>query len=146
MVSHSWLYECLVADVFETKLNQITVEVPDEGGVNSTKKNYDLKSNDEFWAKNASLPFPNVAEHIDQELADYKTKAAEITRSAGATSLEDLDGTANASQLKHALEGQSLKQCTFNIQLTFSSTSCTKRAQSTTGYASLHNHHIWNLC
>jgi sec1 family domain-containing protein 1 len=63
MLSHSWAYQSLVHDVLEMKLNRITVESVDENnpakGV--TRKAYDLNANDFFWARNAGLPFPQVA-------------------------------------------------------------------------------------
>jgi hypothetical protein len=61
MLSHSWTYQSLVHDVLNCKLNQITVEVPGDEAGNSKpiKKQYDLKANDFFWAKNAPSPFPN---------------------------------------------------------------------------------------
>lgn len=48
-----------------------------------------MNSSDFFWAKNAGVPFPQVAEDIDAGLTQYKD-AAEITKKAGAASLEDL--------------------------------------------------------
>ncbi len=108
MLSHSWTYQSLVHDVLNMKLNRITVETPIDEGNNakgSTKRAYDLTSNDFFWAKNAGLPFPQVAEDIDAELARYKEDAADITRKTGASSLDDLDnGTAASAQhLKAAI-------------------------------------------
>lgn len=108
MLSHSWTYQSLVADVLNMHLNRITVEVPgDENNPSkaSAKKAYDLNANDFFWAKNASLPFPNVAEDIDAQLTKYKDDAAEVTRKTGASSLEDLqnDTSASAQHLKSAI-------------------------------------------
>ncbi|KAL1878806.1 hypothetical protein VTK73DRAFT_7563 [Phialemonium thermophilum] len=108
MLSHSWTYQSLVHDVLSMKLNRITIETPvDENnpakGV--TKKSYDLTASDFFWAKNAGLPFPQVAEDIDAELTRWKDEAAAITKKTGVTSLEDLDGdtSASAQHLKAAI-------------------------------------------
>lgn len=108
MLSHSWTYQSLVHDVLNMKLNRITVETPiDENNPakGSTKKAYDLTSNDFFWSKNASVPFPQVAEDIDAELMRYKDDANEITKKTGASSLEDLqnDRSASAQHLKAAI-------------------------------------------
>lgn len=105
MLSHSWTYQSLVHDVLKMHLNRITVELPaDEGGA-SNKRAYDLNANDFFWAKNASLPFPNVAEDIDTQLTRYKDDANEVTRKTGASSIEDLqnDTSASAQHLKSAI-------------------------------------------
>lgn len=89
MLSHSWTYQSLVHDVLNMRLNRITVETVDDDGKVS-KKSYDLNSNDFFWARNAGVPFPQVAEDIDAELTKYKEDVAEITRKTGASSLDDL--------------------------------------------------------
>ena len=108
MLSHSWTYQSLVHDVLQMKLNRITVETPVDEEIPSkgtTKRSYDLTSNDFFWTKNAGLPFPQVAEDIDAELARYKEDAAEITKKTGAQSLDDLqnDTSASAQHLKAAI-------------------------------------------
>jgi hypothetical protein len=108
MLSHSWTYQSLVHDVLNMKLNRITVETPideENPAKGSTKKSYDLTSNDFFWRKNASMPFPQVAENIDAELMRYKDDANEITKKTGASSIEDLqnDTSASAQHLKAAI-------------------------------------------
>ena len=108
MLSHSWTYQSLVHDVLKMHLNRITVETPiDEANParGTTKKSYDLNSNDFFWSRNAGVPFPQVAEDIDTELTKYKDDANEITRKTGASSLEDLqnDTSASAQHLKAAI-------------------------------------------
>lgn len=108
MLSHSWTYQSLVHDVLNMKLNRITVEsAADESSPakGMTKKSYDLTSNDFFWAKNAGVPFPQVAEDIDAELMRYKDDANDITKKTGASSLEDLqnDTSASAQHLKAAI-------------------------------------------
>ena len=109
MLSHSWTYQSLVHDVLKMRLNRITVETlvdennPSKG---STKKAYDLNSSDFFWARNAGVPFPQVAEDIDAELTKYKEEANEITRKTGASSLDDLqpdNPNTSAHQLKAAI-------------------------------------------
>ena len=89
MLAHSWTYQALVHDVLNMKLNRITVETVEDTGATS-KKAYDLTSNDFFWAKNAGVPFPQVAEDIDGELTRYKEDAADITKKTGASSLDDI--------------------------------------------------------
>ncbi|KAL4974062.1 Sec1-like protein [Aspergillus desertorum] len=108
MLSHSWTYQSLVQDVLQMRLNRITVETPlDESNpaAGTTKKAYDLGSNDFFWKRNAGAPFPHVAEDIDAELTRYKEDAAEISRKTGASSIEDLqaDTSASAQHLKAAI-------------------------------------------
>lgn len=104
MLAHSWTYQALVQDVLDLQLNRVTV-VSSEGGITS-KKTYDLDSKDFFWSKNSATPFPQVAEDIDAELNRYKADAAEITRSTGISSMDEvgqLDATSNAAHLKAAI-------------------------------------------
>lgn len=104
MLAHSWTYQALVQDVLDLQLNRVTV-VSTEGGI-SSKKTYDLDSKDFFWSKNSATPFPHVAEDIDAELNRYKSDAAEITRSTGISSMDEvgqLDATSNAAHLKAAI-------------------------------------------
>jgi len=108
MLSHSWTYQSLVHDVLNMNLNRITVETPiDENNPSkgTTKKAYDLTSNDFFWSKNSGVPFPQVAEDIDAELSRYKDDATEITKKTGASSIEDLQNetSASAQHLKAAI-------------------------------------------
>ncbi|KAF1813746.1 snare docking complex subunit [Eremomyces bilateralis CBS 781.70] len=108
MLSHSWTYQSLVHDVLKMRLNRITVEVPKDetnpsGGVE--KKNFHLDSKDFFWNRNAPVPFPQVAEDIDNELTKYKEDADEIMKKTGVNSIQDLDGdnSASAHHLKAAI-------------------------------------------
>ena len=108
MLSHSWTYQSLVHDVLKMKLNRITVETaidesdPSKG---TTKKAYDLSTSDFFWAKNAAVPFPQVAEDIDAELTRYREDASAVTKQTGSSSIEDLqnDTSASAQHLKAAI-------------------------------------------
>ena len=108
MLSHSWTYQSLVHDVLKMHLNRITVESPiDENnpGKGMMKKAYDLNAGDFFWARNAGVPFPQVAEDIDAELTRYREDANDITKKTGASSIEDLqnDTSASAQHLKAAI-------------------------------------------
>ncbi|KDN48219.1 Sec1-like protein [Tilletiaria anomala UBC 951] len=104
MLSHSWTYQALVNDVLDMNLNRVTVETSEND--KKQKRAYDLDAKDYFWARNAGTPFPQVAEDIDTELNRYKTDAAEITRSTGISSMDDvqqLDLSSNAAHLKAAI-------------------------------------------
>lgn len=104
MLSHSWTYQSLVHDVLKMQLNRITVPVSDDPTRPPKSRSYDLNASDFFWARNASVPFPQVAEDIDSELTRYKTDADDITRKTGVSSIEDLnDSSASAAHLKAAI-------------------------------------------
>lgn len=104
MLSHSWTYQSLVHDVLKMHLNRITVPTADETNPNGKPKAYDLNVNDFFWQRNASVPFPQVAEDIDSELTRYKTDADDITKKTGVSSIEDLDDSStSAAHLKAAI-------------------------------------------
>lgn len=104
MLSHSWTYQSLVHDVLKMHLNRITMDMADEQNPNAKPKAYDLNSSDFFWTRNASSPFPQVAEDIDKELTKYKSDADEVTRKTGVTNIDDLeDSSTSAQHLKAAI-------------------------------------------
>ena len=104
MLSHSWTYQSLVHDVLKMRLNRITVDVADEQNPVAKPRAYDLNASDYFWARNASAPFPQVAEDIDKELTKYKSDAEEVTKKTGVSSLDDLnDSSSGAAHLKAAI-------------------------------------------
>lgn len=86
MLYHGWTYQALASDCLNMRLNRITVSPT---RTQTERKVYDLDSKDFFWAKNASNPFPVVAEDIDIQLNKYKQDAAEITQSSG-VSMNDI--------------------------------------------------------
>lgn len=107
MLAHGWTYLSLVHDALKPHLGVIKMESfidaqdPSKGKI---KRNYDLGANDFFWARNAAIPFPQVAEDIDIELTKYKIDASEVTRKTGVSSIEDLNETgSSASHLKAAI-------------------------------------------
>ena len=107
MLSHSWTYQSLVHDVLDMRLNRITMESPkdsDDPSKCKTKRPYDLTTEDFFWSRNAGVPFPQVAEDIDNELTKYKDDANEVTKKTGVNSIEDLNESGSSAQhLKAAI-------------------------------------------
>lgn len=107
MLSHSWTYQSLVHDVLKMHLNRITLDTlinPDDPSKGKSRKAYDLTSNDFFWARNAGVPFPQVAEDIDTELTKYKDDSSDVIKKAGVSSLDDIDQTgSSAHHLKNAI-------------------------------------------
>lgn len=104
MLSHLWIYQCMVSDVFELRRN--TIKVTKYEGDKPHTKSYDVDPKDFFWNKNAQLPFPDVVENADVELGSYKKEAQELTAKTGITSLNDIDPNANAdtSLIQQAVE------------------------------------------
>ncbi|KAJ2385673.1 Vesicle trafficking between the ER and Golgi, partial [Coemansia sp. RSA 2603] len=105
MLTHSWTYQGLIHDLFDIRLNQITVTQADDTGA-KTRRSYDLDVGDAFWAQNAALPFPEVAIGIDEASNAFKREADEITRMGGVSSLDEvgsLDMGASTKQLQRAI-------------------------------------------
>ena len=44
------------------------------------RKSFDLDNHDAFWQRHKGAPFPEVAENIQTELNDYRSKADDIER------------------------------------------------------------------
>lgn len=97
MFSHSWIYQCLVFDVFKLSRNTITIPTSDHNE-ESTKK-MDIDPNDFFWASNAHLPFPDAVENVEEALATYKSEAEEITKRTGVNNLNELDSASQVDTL-----------------------------------------------
>ncbi|TPX72873.1 hypothetical protein SpCBS45565_g00063 [Spizellomyces sp. 'palustris'] len=89
MLNHTWTYATLVHDIFDMKLNRVTI-VDEEGGQRK-RKTFDIDVNDFFWRKNASNPFPQVAEDVDVEINRYKADVDQVTKSCGVNSLDEVD-------------------------------------------------------
>lgn len=103
MFSHSWIYQCMVSDVFQLQRN--TIKLVKYDGEQSTIKNYDVDPKDFFWNKYSQLPFPDVVENADAELNAYKNDAKEVTNKTGISSLDDIDPNANATaNIQQAVE------------------------------------------
>ncbi|EMD93532.1 hypothetical protein COCC4DRAFT_58842 [Bipolaris maydis ATCC 48331] len=108
MFSHSWIYQSLVYDVCNFHLNKIEVTVPKDKNKpesGTKKQSYDLAATDYFWNRNASQPFPNVAEEVTNEWTKYSEDADALTKKTGSSSLDDLSGESNhfAAHLKGAI-------------------------------------------
>lgn len=103
MFSHSWIYQCMVSDVFQLQRN--TIKIVKYEGEKSTTKNYDVDPKDFFWNKYSQLPFPDVVENADAELNAYKNDAKEVTNKTGISSLYDIDPNANSTaNIQQAVE------------------------------------------
>ena len=100
MFSHSWIYQCMVFDVFKLSKNIITIPSTDKATGTITNKKYDLDPNDFFWNNNSHLPFPEAAENVENALTKYKEDAEEITKKTGVSNLTDLDPNSNSDTLK----------------------------------------------
>ncbi|KAK6461917.1 vesicle trafficking protein Sly1 [Scheffersomyces coipomensis] len=130
MFSHSWIYQCMVSDVFKLQRNTIKIYKynPNNNNKNNqdnqspTSKNYDVDPKDFFWNKYAQLPFPDVVESADVELNAYKSDAKDITSKTGITSLSDIDlnaanDTANIQQAVEKLPELTARKATLDMHM-----------------------------
>lgn len=90
MFAHSWIYQCMVSDVFNLQRNTITIE-KDVGDGKKSVKRFDIEPKDFFWNSNASLPFPDAVENVELELNQYTQDAKDITAKTGYSSIKDID-------------------------------------------------------
>lgn len=101
MLHHTWTYQALTHDSLGMKLNRVTIPVREgeqaalSGQLNN--RTFDLDKKDTFWAANAGLPFPMVAEAVETALQQYKDEVTKINRSAGLVGEEDLNQLISAS-------------------------------------------------
>ncbi|RLV91955.1 Protein SLY1 [Spathaspora sp. JA1] len=105
MFSHSWIYQCMVSDVFTLQRNTIKIHKYSKESSQPTLKSYDVDPRDFFWNKYSQLPFPDVVESADAELNAYKSDAKEVTGKTGVTSLQDIDLNSNdTAYIQQAVE------------------------------------------
>ncbi len=102
MFAHSWIYQCMVNDVFKLERNTIQIETKSDNGETSLKR-YDIDPHDFFWNENASLPFPDAVEHVEAELSKYTEEAKEISSKTGYSSIKDINPN-DGSDTKHIQE------------------------------------------
>lgn len=95
-LAHSWIYECMVSDVFQ--LDRNTIEIPGD-----EPKRYDIDPSDFFWMENAALPFPDAVENVEAELSKYTAEAKEISANTGYSSIGDIDPN-NQTDTQHIQE------------------------------------------
>ncbi|CAH00975.1 syntaxin-binding protein [Kluyveromyces lactis] len=99
MFAHSWIYQCLVFDVFKLSRNTITMPTTNEQNEEVIKK-MDIDPKDFFWIANSHLPFPDAVENVETELSNYKKDAEEITKKTGVSNLTDLDPTGQSDTIQ----------------------------------------------
>lgn len=104
MFAHSWIYQCLVSDIFKLQRNTITIESHDSHGETS-KEHFDIDPKDYFWSKNALALFPDAADDVDLELTKYKQEAENLTLKTGYSSLSDIDpnSTTDTAHIQQAI-------------------------------------------
>lgn len=97
MLHHTWTYQALAHDTLGLKLNRVTVPVKDAAGAvpgmpsPMKRRVFDLDKSENFWAENAGLPFPKVAEAVETSLQRYKDEVAQLNRTAGTVGENAID-------------------------------------------------------
>ena len=96
---HTWTYQAMAHDVLQYSLNRVTITESVEGssatatGARRKSRVCDLDNKDQFWVNHKGSPFPLVAEKIEEELEDYRSKEDDIKRMKSDMGLET--GTEN---------------------------------------------------
>lgn len=86
---HTWTYQALAHDVLQYSLNRVSITEGDQGaGARRKTRVCDLDSKDQFWMNHKGSPFPLVAEKIEEELEDYRSKEEDIKRMKSDMGLE----------------------------------------------------------
>ena len=106
---HTWTYQALAHDVLQYSLNRVSMSETDKGtgtkfgfsiffrflsifqffsGARRKTRVCDLDAKDGFWMNHKGSPFPQVAEKIEEELEDYRSKEEDIKRMKSDMGLE----------------------------------------------------------
>eukprot|EP00250_Pteridium_aquilinum_P001356 c11563_g3_i1 orf=94-1920(-) len=92
-VQHFWTYRSMVHDVLGMKLNKVVL-----GG-----KSYELDESDSFWKENCSVPFPRVAEEVQEQLNKYKQEVDAVNRRTGSKSEIAIDEQEVLGNTRHLM-------------------------------------------
>ncbi|SOS78995.1 Sec1 family protein, putative [Plasmodium sp. gorilla clade G1] len=117
MIQHAWTYQALIHDVFDIKLNKITIQAVNSNNNNMNNinsinninasyfnkkdtnncviKSYDIDTNDTFFKNNCHKPFPDVANNISECLNSYNEKMKNINKN------EHTNNANNANFINH---------------------------------------------
>ena len=83
---HTWTYQALAHDVLQYHLNSVSISEATNSDIHASvqskpkTRKCDLDNKDVFWLTNKGAPFPQVAERIQQELEEYRSKEDDIKR------------------------------------------------------------------
>lgn len=75
---HTWTYQALIHDLLNTELNKVRITEEDDKTKKPKTQIYDLNPNDKFWCEQRGMPFPSVAEAVQQELDEYRKHEDEV--------------------------------------------------------------------
>ncbi len=85
----------------DLQLNRVTIpsspSPPEPGASSQQNKTYDLQSNDRFWNTHRGSPFPEVADAVQSELAEYKLKEDEMMRLKNVVGVSEEDDPSTVS-------------------------------------------------
>ncbi|CAA84704.4 Sec1 family domain-containing protein 1 [Caenorhabditis elegans] len=78
MLHHTWTYQALMHDVLELDQNRVTISTSSTG----KKKDYDMATggSDKLWNNHKGSAFPTVAEAVQENLDDYRSKEDDIKK------------------------------------------------------------------
>eukprot|EP01100_Stratorugosa_tubuloviscum_P014528 TRINITY_DN7831_c0_g1_i1.p1 TRINITY_DN7831_c0_g1~~TRINITY_DN7831_c0_g1_i1.p1 ORF type:complete len:618 (+),score=237.00 TRINITY_DN7831_c0_g1_i1:96-1949(+) len=82
MFSHSWIYQALVHDFLDMKLNKVQVEIQDQTNniMQSKTKFYSLDKDDSFWVNSVAKMFPQIAVEINEQLNEYTRTKESVSK------------------------------------------------------------------
>lgn len=92
-VQHVWTYRSMVHDVLGMKLNKVV----------HAGKSYELDESDPFWKENSSVPFPRVAEEVQEQLSKYKQEVDAVNRRSGSKNEIAIDEQEVLGSTKHLM-------------------------------------------
>lgn len=95
VMHHCWIYQALVHDILDSKLNRVTCKIAkDDSGAKQTKI-YDLDKSDSFWMEQRGKAFPEVTgpEGMVAALDEYREKEKQIRSFPGVDGAGQDDST-----------------------------------------------------
>uniref|UniRef100_A0A0K2SYK0 Uncharacterized protein n=1 Tax=Lepeophtheirus salmonis TaxID=72036 RepID=A0A0K2SYK0_LEPSM len=104
---HTWTYQALAHDVLNYSMNKVTIVEKGSGESETSGKKTrgcSLDPTDTFWNSHKGTPFPQVAEKIQEDLEEYKTREDQIKKIKHELGLDEEDLlTGNTEKLTSAM-------------------------------------------
>lgn len=103
MLHHTWSYQALVHDLFELRLNRVTLPGSAAAGSGDVEKpkTFDIDSSDTLWAEYGYRAFPEAAVAISDAFQEYSARKAQLDQ--GSTESWTESGPNTAAGVQSAL-------------------------------------------
>ncbi|XP_053991543.1 sec1 family domain-containing protein 1-like isoform X2 [Hylaeus volcanicus] len=103
MLHHTWTYQSIVHDLFDLRLNRVTLHIT-EGVSEKTTKTFDVDSTDTLWKEYGCKPFGETAIAISNTFQDYSTRKSLLDQNASSKRFDEPNSLSHMSGIQSTLD------------------------------------------